>query len=244
MFLQNILQGQSSKIIEIITNMIEKIVVGCQKVTVQWFEELDKETSIQIYEFLSQYRNILYIQPDILLKVREIILDKCQKDEVYILNPSIDDLLDQNVYKLVIDKEIYFVPLWHINSDIIYDKVLKEENLQEKSLQEIIVRCIPELPENSWIDEEENLHISKEIILADFSLFDQKIIPIIIGKKKFEIPIKDLLIRRIQYYILKGQGLSKIKNSLGEELNNMNINKNHSNDCLEKKNIIIHIDIV
>ena len=244
MFIQGILQGQSSKIIEIVTNMIQKIVVGCQKVTVQWFEDLDKETSIQIYEFLSQYRNILYIQPDILSKVREIILDKCKKDEVYILNPSIDDLLDQNVYKLVIDEEIYFVPLWHINSDIIFDKVLKEENLQEVNLQEIIVRCIPELPENSWIDEDENLHVSKEIILAEFSLFDQKTISIMIGKKNFEIPVKDLWIRRNQLYILKGQGITKGKNSLGEELNRIEFNKNQSKSCFENKNIIVHINIV
>ena len=35
MFLQGILNGHSSKIIEIITNIIQKIVIGCQKVTVQ-----------------------------------------------------------------------------------------------------------------------------------------------------------------------------------------------------------------
>ena len=248
MFLQGILNGHSSKIIEIITNIIQKIVIGCQKVTVQWFEDLDKETSIQIYEFLSKYKNILYIQPDILLKVREIILDKCNKDEVYILNPSIDDLMDQNVYKLVIDEEIYFVPLWHINSDIIYDKVLKEKKSEkesrEKSTEEIIVRCIPELPENNWIDEEENIHILKEIVLAEISLFDQKSISIAIGKKIFEIPVKDLFIRRNQLYILRGRGLSKYKTNLGEELSIMDLNKNQSNYCLEKKNIIIHIDIV
>jgi len=244
MFIQGILQGQSSKIIDIITNIILKIVVNCQKISVQWFEELDKETSIQIYEFLSQYKNILYIQSDILLKVREIILDKCKNDEIYILNPSIDDLLDQNVYKLVIDEEIYFVPLWHINSDIIYDKVLKnkkseEESLKETTTEEIIVRCIPELPENCWIDEDENIHISQEIIFAELPLFDQKSISVCVGKKEFEIPIKNLFIRRKQLYILKGNGLSKIKNNLGEE-----INRNQSNSCFEKKNIIIHIDIV
>ena len=129
-------------------------------------------------------------------------------------------------------------------SDIIFDKVLKEENLQEVNLQEIIVRCIPELPENSWIDEDENLHVSKEIILAEFSLFDQKTISIMIGKKNFEIPVKDLWIRRNQLYILKGQGITKGKNSLGEELNRIEFNKNQSKSCFENKNIIVHINIV
>ena len=132
MFLQNILQGHSIEIINSISNIIKNIVIGCQKVTVQWFEELDKETSIQIYEFLSQYRNTLYIQQDILTLMREIILEKHKKDQVYILNPSIDDLLDQNIYKLVIEDEIYFVPLWHINSDILFDKVEKNEEKERK----------------------------------------------------------------------------------------------------------------
>lgn len=243
LFLQTILQGHTNKISEIISTIIKKIVIGCQKVTFQWFEELDKETSIQIYDFLSKYRNILYIQQDILSKVREIVLDKCKNDQVYILNPSIDDLLDQNIYKLIIEDEIYFVPLWHINCDILYDKVNNMTN-EESNVQEIIVRCIPELPENIWIDEEENLHMTKEINSSEFSLFDTKIIPIHIGKKKLEIPVRDLLIRRNQKYIFKGEGITKIKNSLGEDLNQIDSNKNFLDSCLNKKNIILHIHIM
>jgi len=241
LFLQTILRGHTTQITEIITTIIKKIVVGCQKVTFQWFEDLDKESSIQIYDFLSKYRNILYIQQDILSKVREIVLDKCKNDQVYVLNPSIDDLLDQNVYKLVIDNEIYFVPLWHINCDILYDKVdKKEENNKSELKEEIIVRCIPELPENLWIDEEENVHITKEINSSEFSLFDTKIIPIHIGKKKLEIPVRDLLIRRNQIYVLKGEGI----HSLGEELICLDSNKNFLDSCIDKKNIILHIHIV
>jgi hypothetical protein len=242
LFLQTILQGHTSKITEIITTIIKKIVIGCQKVTFHWFEELDKETSIQIYDFLSKYRNILYIQQDILSKVREIVLDKCKNDQVYILNPSIDDLLEQNVYKLIIEDEIYFVPLWHINCDILYDKVNNMTN--ESNVQEIIVRCIPELPENLWIDEEENLHMTKEINSSEFSLFDLKIIPVYIGKKILEIPVRDLLIRRNQIYVLKGEGIRKTIHSLGEELNCLDSNKNFLESCLNKKNIILHIHIV
>ena len=245
LFLQTILQGHTSKIIEIITTIIKKIVIGCQKVTFHWFEELDKETSIQIYDFLSKYRNILYIQQDILSKVREIVLDKCKNDQVYILNPSIDDLLEQNIYKLVIDNEIYFVPLWHINCDILYDKVdKKEENNNSELKEEIIVRCIPELPENLWIDEEENLHITKEINSSEFSLFDLKIIPVYIGKKILEIPVCELLIKRNQIYVLKGEGIRRTIHSLGEELNCLDSNKNFLESCIDKKNIILHIHIV
>jgi hypothetical protein len=251
LFIQRLLPGYSSQLTKLIIELIEKIVLGCQKVTFQWFEELDKETSIQIYEFLSQYRKLLSIQPEIIDKVREIILEKCKNDCVYILNPSIDDLLDQNVYKLVIEGEIYFVPLWHINSDILYDKVPNfcenvngnGNNSTNMLKEEIIVRCIPELPENIWIDEEENINIS-HIIDSYIPLLERITIDVFIGKKIWQIPIRDLYIRRNQIYVLKGQGITKIKNHLGEELKEMNLDKNISNSCLNKKNIIIHISIV
>jgi hypothetical protein len=245
LFLQGILPEHSSQLMVIITRLIEKILANCQKITVQWFEELDKETSIRIYEFLSQYKKLLSISNDVLNQVREIILEKCNNDCIYVLNPSIDDLLDQNVYKLVIEGEIYFVPLWHINSDILYDKVSSKcgnEN-SSGSKEEIIVRCIPELPENIWIDEEENIHISY-IIDSSIPLLERITIDVFIGKKVYEIPVRDLYIRRNQIYVLKGQGIMKIKNHLGEELKEMDLDKNISNSCLNKKNIIVHIEML
>lgn len=255
LFIQEIIKNHSDDITCVITKIIEQIVLGYKKVTVHLFEELDKETSVQIYEFLSKYRNLLYIQPDILTKVREIIIEKHKNDQIYILNPSIDDLLDQNVYKLNIDGEIYFVPLWHINSDILYDKVpsregnkeyKKDEKREEEPPIEIIVRCIPELPENIWIDEDENLHIFIKIEERekDISLYDTKSIPISIGKKWLEIPVCELFIRRFQTYVFKRQGLVNVKNGLEVDLANINLNRSFSIPSIERTNIIVEIEIL
>jgi curved DNA-binding protein CbpA len=260
LFIERLLPGYSNQITKLIVDLIEKIVLGCQQVTIQWFEKLDKETSIQIYEFLSQYRKLLSIQPEIIDKVREIILEKYKNDCVYILNPSIDDLLDQNVYKLNVDGEIYFVPLWYIYSDILYDKVNKnrnnenhfkeeQEKEQEKEKKEesieIIVRCIPELPENCWIDEEENIHITQIIDTSSISsLLNRKTIDVFLGKRILEVPVQNLYLRRNQIYVFMGQGINNLNKQLKEELNEMDLEKPLSNSCLNKKNIIIHIQLV
>jgi len=168
---------------------------------------------------------------------------------VYVLNPSIDDLLEQNVYKLVIENEIYFVPLWHIHSDILYDKVVRKSNeydrttiLKDQTI-EIIVRCVPELPENIWIDENENIHVKKRIDMSVTNVLDIKLIDILVGKKHFEIPVETLHLKRNQVVVLKGKGLSTISNHLGEELNQMDLNEPLTKTYLKKKNIIVHIEL-
>jgi len=232
-FINEIIKNHSSGSGAMI-NIIKKIVIEYQKVTIQLFEELDKETSIQIYEFLSKYKKLLYIQPDILTKVREIIIEKHKNDLIYILNPTIDDLLDQNVYKLNIDGVIYFVPLWHINSDILYDKVSENKN------EEIIVRCVPELPENIWIDEDENINVLIKMNDREknVSFKDLKNISFYIGKKIMEIPVGELFLKRFQTYVFKQQGLIKVKNGLDVDLANIN----HS-FSFERTNIIVEIEI-
>jgi len=108
--------------------------------------------------------------------------DTQQPKRDYILNPSIDDLLDDNIYKLYIDNEIYFVPLWH--HECIYEDVNRNE---------IIVNCIPKLPNNIYIDDKNHIYTSISISLNNALLNEKYYINI--GKKKYELPINNLYIQ-------------------------------------------------
>ena len=126
--------------------------------------------------------------------MREILLNKFKDIQIYVLNPSINDLFQNNVYKLDIDNKLYFVPLWH--SELYFDS-------------DIIVKCNPELPNNVEIDEDNNLIITERISIA-YSLFVDKSRPIKIGDYSFELPLDKLFLRQFQTFILKGKGISKI----------------------------------
>ena len=137
------------------------------------FDGLDKETTINIYNFLSKYRSLFHFSNEFLDKVKDIIIRKHDDIMVYVLNPSIDDLLNNNVYKLYLEEELYLVPLWH--SEMYFD-VKKRENESEEpketnDIKEIIVLCYPELPENITIDEDNNLYIEVNLNVSDISLF-------------------------------------------------------------------------
>ena len=119
------------------------------------------------------------------------------KRNIYILNPTLDDLLNQNVYKLQHNGKEYIIPLWQ--SELEYDN----------SGSTLIVNCVPDLPEHIEIDEDNNIHIS-----IRFSLFDKihkrnNKIEISLGSKNFEVSIQDLQIKKYQTKKFVNSGIPK-----------------------------------
>jgi hypothetical protein len=188
-FIESIIQSPN------MSEIIKEIVMnGCKKLSTRLFENMSKDTSMEVLSFISKHRNILHIDPDTILSVREIILEKYKNDQIYILNPSLDDLLENNVYKLDIDGKIYLVPLWH--SEVYFDG----------SGCDIIVQCIPELPANMYIDENNALHVN---INAPFtiSLLDSPIVLFKLGKQTFPLQVQ---FKKTQTCYLHNQGISVI----------------------------------
>jgi hypothetical protein len=179
-------------------------------VSVALFESIDKEMCIYIYDFIIKYKTVLHISNETLEKVKQIILEKYKDVQIFMLNPSLFDLFENNIYKLKVEDVIYYVPLWH--NEIVFQK---EKNINESINEnnnkdsEIIVKCIPELPDNVEIDENNNLIISITIPLT-LSLFFDKRYLVCIEKYTFEIPMIKLSCTIDQIYILKGQGISQI----------------------------------
>ena len=188
-FIESIIQSPN------MNEIIKEIVMnGCKKMSTRLFENMSKDTSIELLSFISKHRNILHIDPDTIQCVREIILEKYKNDQIYILNPSLDDLLENNVYKLDVDGKIYLVPLWH--SEVYFDG----------SGCDIIVQCIPDLPANMYVDENNALHVN---INAPFtiSLLDSPVVLFKLGKQSFPLQVQ---FKKTQTCYLHNQGISVI----------------------------------
>jgi hypothetical protein len=214
-FMKTIFEGKYN---EMMTKIVNDIMITGKKISIKLFDELDKDTTLNIYNFLSNNRYTLHLTQDILDVIRTIVLQKYNNVEIYTLNPSINDLLNNNVYKLVINEEVFLVPLWH--NELYFDN----------SGCEIIVICNPELPDNINIDDDNNICI--KINLNDYhdKILNNNPITINFGDKSFEIPISELYMRREQIYRIKNVGLSKIKNDIY--------------DISEKTDIIVNISII
>ena len=123
---------------------------------------------------------------------------------VYKLNPSINDLLNNNLYKLYIDEQLFLVPLWY--NEVHFDG----------SGCEILVICEPELRDGITIDDDNNIHVEIKIDFVNLAklIGENTHIPISIGNKEVYIPVSELYMKKEQYYRIKHQGLSKIKNDI------------------------------
>jgi len=202
-FISNILKTETNIMKQVLTKIIKDIVInGYKVISMKLIEELDKDKSIELYNFLCKYKNLLHINNDTLELVSSLIKEKYKNDSVYVLNPSIDDLFENNIYKLYVNGLLFLVPLWH--TEMYFDDTLGND---------IIVICRPELPENISIDENNNIHYNllvpfeKDMIINQSSKDD---LIINIGKRDFKIPLNKLYIKEEQTYMLKGQGITKI----------------------------------
>ena len=183
----------------------DDIIYKGKQVTVKIFEDLDKDTALNIYIFLSRYKSVLYFSDDLLENVKQMVIQKYDNVEIYKLNPNINDILHNNFYKLYIQEQLYLVPLWH------------KESYYDGSGCEIIAICDPDLPDNIKIDDDNNLII--EVKIDTYSVLPDMIINEIplsfnIGDESFSIPLSELYLRREQYYRLKCKGLVNVKKDL------------------------------
>jgi hypothetical protein len=188
-FLQEIIQG---KYHEIILSIVESVISGCKEISLRVLEDLDRGTSVYIYDFFVKYKYILRIDDVLLERMRNIILEKCSNAQLYILNPGLKDLLDNNIYKLSIGEKTYYIPLWH--DELYFD-------------DDIVVKCIPQLPENVEIDDQSNIHFIVRIPFT-FSLLDQKVITVKLANRTIDLLIDNLKIRKIQKYVFVKQGIT------------------------------------
>jgi hypothetical protein len=233
-FLAGILNVDTNKMPDLLVRIVKDIVLnGTKVISTKIIDDLEKEKSLELYNFLNKYKHILYISPETLEFVSSLIKEKYKNDRVYILNPSIDDLLDNNIYKLYVDDQLYLAPLWH-----------NELYFEDPDKNDIIVLCVPQLPEDITIDENNNIHCNllvafdKEMLLhlctsktptksADLSDKgnsyhalekcegvnqdkNKNVINVNIGKHVFNIPIDKLYIKKEQKYVIKGEGISHI----------------------------------
>ena len=128
---------------------------------------------------------------------------------IFFLKPTLTDLLENNLYKLFVDNQLYLVPLWH--SELYFDTYNSDIDTTDKN--DIVVLCNPELPENIAIDEDNNVHILhvisfdtiKELLINNIETFE-----VHLGNRIYNCSLNYLNIKKEQQCTFKKQGISQI----------------------------------
>jgi DnaJ-class molecular chaperone len=155
---------------------------------------LPKNKLRSIYNYLT---NIHLIKESIIIKEIEKILEENNKVDIkYIINPSIDNLLNHEIFKIKIENEDYYIPMWH--NEIIY----------ETSNNTLIFECIPQIGNHIFIDDDNNIFINDNVELH--SLLEKETYEISIGNKKYSINMDNIKIKKNQIITIKNDGISNI----------------------------------
>ena len=177
---------------------ITGIFKDCSRLSIELFRKLSKERAIQVYDFLY---NCSLVDKELLQRYKTILQKKCETDNIILLNPDLDDLFNDNIYKLTFEEKEYYIPLWHHELHF---------SLHDKDL---IIKCDPEIPKNCWIDDRNNIYFLSKININD--LFEQGYCDITICKNKtIKIMSHELKITKEKQVIIKrNEGILKINDT-------------------------------
>jgi curved DNA-binding protein CbpA len=178
-----------------------------------------------LYVFLLKYKKECFyenntvpssvISDNISNIIKTILQEKLSKYNIYILTPNIANLLNSDVYKLTINDDIIYIPLWH----------------NELNFENNIIKIDPLLDSNITIDNDNNIHYTYNNTFTNIIELlnsNNNNITIAIESHSFNIVINKLTFSKYQIYSIKNQGLSKI-----------NTNNILDNTC--KSDIFFHI---
>lgn len=137
--------------------VITKILGLCEKKATEYVRRLDAKTLSKIYEILLKYQDAFHLSQSWLETVAEILVEKTNGETCILLNPFLEDLQVDNLYKITENGKTYIVPLWH--PELVYDSGVSNADLT--------VRCCPILPDHMDIDENNNVIVKLQYCMKD-----------------------------------------------------------------------------
>ena len=209
-----------TKVIEV--NIIIQVLMNkCISITSTIFDNIDKKGNIEV----RPGDTVLDIGGERLNKIISLIKNKLQMNDVIIIRPTISELFDVNNIQVVEhENKTYYVPLWHTE---LYYSI---SNDQQKEQRELIVKCIPKLPEYVYIDEANNIYVDVRTRVEN--LFNQTTLAITLTDSvSFDIPVNTLQFKTNQTITLTKCGIPII-------------NTENIYDVSERMNIIVHLEVL
>jgi len=219
--------------------------VQCMSATLQtkmlqWLDNMDKDTLLQLYEWLCKKQSDTTILSDkdssnkiaiivhhIRILLQSSLKKRIQNDKYVILYPTLEDLFAANVYRHVENDHPYMIPTWMEES--VFDLLTNEQEVDKD--MELIVQCIPTCPEGVYLDQKHNVHKDVSLDLTElWDMPDDHEITVDIVHNSFVFTRGELYMRKHQTITFPRRGIP-----CGNSRDIFDVSK--------RSNVVLHIDI-
>ena len=174
-------------------------------------DALDPSVLFQLYETLEQYNSAVSMDARIFEEITRIIREKMHKNNIIILKPSLKDVIQNNISVLQFGGQTFYVPLWH--SELHYRVEATTPDSPDKSGKQLIVKCMPDIPDHMSIDANNELHIDVRADIKELLNRSTGVLRIPLYEDEcVELQVKDLCVTSRQTVVLKNniRGISLI----------------------------------
>jgi hypothetical protein len=169
----------------------KKCIEFSSKIFDQLFDMVNIDVLEDIYKFI--INNTMKFPEDTIDIIKNIINEKLKLYNIYIISPSLYNILNSEIFKLEINGDIICVPLWH------------QEMIYEKN----IIKIQPVLSAGVTIDDNNDIHIQYADKFDNLlNLLNHNIH--IIDVYSYKLDIHKLTFSKNQKYIFKNEGIPVI----------------------------------
>lgn len=221
-FINSLMVDLSNAKIAEVNIILTAVMDKCKILTAAMFDNIDRKSILFIYDLIIKYYTILDISNERFDGIIKILKNKMKIDDVIILNPTISDLFEINNIQIIEHEEkTYYIPNWH--TELYYD--INEQ-------RELIVKCIPKLPEYIYIDELNNIYIDVRTRVENLFNLSKPVFTIVMYENiSIDIPVSSIEFKTSQVITLHKRGIPMI-------------NTENVYDISERMDIIVNLEIL
>ena len=179
-------------------------------------KKINNNDALDVYKYVVKFKDILGVDDCTIAEIDNLIREKLENVDIIILRPELSQLFEPVLFPITYNDESYFVPLWH--EEVEFD-------VNDKFL---IVKIIPNLPDNIIIDNDGSIHIKLQAYCCQ--LLEEGYIDVIICDKNIRIHNKDITFQKMQTIIIKKEGI-------------VLLNNNNILDGSKRGDVIVHLEI-
>lgn len=149
--------------------ILSKLACMAETSALDYLRNIELDTLLKVSQFASMHQDVFHLSDEFMEQIASLIKEKQANVKVVIVNPTLDDLLSQHLYKMHYGGEVFVIPVWH--SVLEYDL---------SGGGTMMVECHPVLPDNIRIDDHNNLHVDLDVDLGE--IWDKPVFSFVLGQ--------------------------------------------------------------